>query len=807
MKDARAFPGALHTTIWAHVAVIFLTFAIVGCGGAAAPSDTKSAAKNQAPTANAGDDMSAGEQRTVTLSGTGSDPDGDPISFSWIQISGTPVALSDAGTPNASFVAPSTAVGSALLFQLTVTDTSGLSTSDSIVVQITADSPPTANAGSNRTVDERKLVLLDGSTSTDPDGAIASYSWVQVSGLPVRLDYSDTAQPRFSAPNVNATSTLAFDLTVTDDIGDTDTDRVTITVRPAAVPPVPGDGGQFLSFLNLTSLPYQETQASADAYYAAIDPTDAKTTLDAWKSANGFDDGNDAHAVYRNGADLGFSRVMSLRTNPDGSVASYVENYATLDEAVAAEETGIRDGLLATVAMEYSAPPGDPNGAKYVKFYTYDGNDDRVTAVDLDGRGAKFQPGLCLVCHGGTPKALDNGVYPDNGDVDAQFLPWDVHTFDFANNSSFTRAAQEDQFKAFNIGALSTYPDPNATTAGRWSGNSSGGLIEGWYGDAGTTLPAATFDENFVPVGWRRPDNGGPAGNPPDVEELYLKAIGPNCRACHIQRGRSFDSVQQGEFVDFSTYDKFASYADRTIDLVFDEGKMPDAKVTFENFWSEKDGVVAAQLLGNHFLIDATLRRPGRPIADAGPSRKAPLGPVDLTGTASAFATTFAWSFASGGKPAGSAATLNGAGTARPQLTTDIPGAYRIQLVVSDGTTQSEPSFTTITSFVGLDDTSFARDVAPIFANDCRSCHSVGLTTSIEGIPALFDDPATLYDTVRPYINFDDLTSSLVLTKPTGQQHGAGPLPRPGFDLSGGTANKTNYDTFLQWIAEGADDN
>jgi hypothetical protein len=234
---------------------------------------------------------------------------------------------------------------------------------------------------------------------------------------------------------------------------------------------------------------------------------------------------------------------------------------------------------------------------------------------------------------------------------------------------------------------------------------------------------------------------------------------------------------------------------------------MPDAKVTFENFWSEKDGVVAGQVLGNHFFVDATVRRPGRPIADAGPSREAAIGPVAITGAASLFAETFAWSFAAGGRPAGSAASLVGTGLEEPQLTTDFPGAYILQLVVRDGALQSAPAFTTILSFAGVEEISFAADIARVLATDCRSCHSAGLVDSVEGIPALLDDPSTLYSVVLSYVNFDDVTSSLIVTKATGQQHGAGALPREGFDLSGGLANKDNYETFVQWISEGAEDN
>ena len=75
-------------------------------------------------------------------------------------------------------------------------------------------------------------VNLDGSSSFDPDGTIASYAWTRVSGTSVVLTGANTATPSFAAPT--SPTTLVFRLTVTDNDGDTDTDNVTISV--GAVP-------------------------------------------------------------------------------------------------------------------------------------------------------------------------------------------------------------------------------------------------------------------------------------------------------------------------------------------------------------------------------------------------------------------------------------------------------------------------------------------------------------------------------------------------------------------------------------------
>ena len=103
----------------------------------------------------------------------------------------------------------------------------------------TTNRPPTANAGSDRTVDERSTVVLSG-VGTDPESRALRYSWNQISGPSVLLSHSNypgatsTSQnPSFTAPEAPASSNvvLQFRLTVKDDATQRATDTVTITVR------------------------------------------------------------------------------------------------------------------------------------------------------------------------------------------------------------------------------------------------------------------------------------------------------------------------------------------------------------------------------------------------------------------------------------------------------------------------------------------------------------------------------------------------------------------------------------------------
>ncbi|HJX47810.1 MAG TPA: PKD domain-containing protein [Gaiellaceae bacterium] len=121
---------------------------------------------------------------------------------------------------------------------------------------VVLDSPPHANAGPAQTVNEGATVTLDGSASSDPDaGDTLTYAWTQTSGTPVSLAGVTGTHPTFVAPD---NGTYAFQLTVTDSSGQTDTASVTITatnVNPTgtfAAPAVVDEGSTFT--LALTGL-------------------------------------------------------------------------------------------------------------------------------------------------------------------------------------------------------------------------------------------------------------------------------------------------------------------------------------------------------------------------------------------------------------------------------------------------------------------------------------------------------------------------------------------------------------------------
>ena len=97
---------------------------------------------------------------------------------------------------------------------------------------------PTADAGNDQTVTEGDTgITLDGTSSSDSDGTIASYAWSQTAGTTVTLSDDTASQPTFTAPTNGAgAETLTFSLIVTDNGSATSTaDTVDITVNDAGV--------------------------------------------------------------------------------------------------------------------------------------------------------------------------------------------------------------------------------------------------------------------------------------------------------------------------------------------------------------------------------------------------------------------------------------------------------------------------------------------------------------------------------------------------------------------------------------------
>jgi hypothetical protein len=388
-----------------------------------------------------------------------------------------------------------------------------------------------------------------------------------------------------------------------------------VSVSAIAQPP-PQDPDTFLTFLEHFVL---EDSVTAAAYYAAVDPLGKRTTFADWLEEAGFiadaathnASGDDqeaqsnafAFALYRNAADLGFVRRMFIRCNPSCTAANptlhtYVENYFYLEGTADPYSDGKnRTNRIATVTFDWVPPANEPTSAKrFGTIYAYKGPnaagvDERDPggvpfAPDLDGRGAKQNPGVCLVCHGGFPQPLNaDGTYPNQGEIKGfKFLPFDLDNFEYADEAGLRRADLEDDFKRFNQVVLLTHK-------GRQSRDDQGvlrfpagdELIRGWYAgfEGDRNLTRTTFNSDFIPKGWRRNDRS---------KELYLKVIAPACRGCHVEQGLALDfATEKGFNVHKANVKELALRIECGLDddpATVDNMKvMPAALLTYDRFW------------------------------------------------------------------------------------------------------------------------------------------------------------------------------------------------------------------------------
>lgn len=295
-----------------------------------------------------------------------------------------------------------------------------------------------------------------------------------------------------------------------------------------------------------------DDQTYATAYYTAIA---ADATLNAWKLRNGFG-ADEADAYYFNAGDLEFGRSMHMRRRADGGIAYYVTNFADADKAYA----GAAADVIATVAMEYSSYPSPVVGApRFTKFYVFNNLGNRVDKAELDNRGDKFVPALCVICHGGT---LPADIAAAGGNVEARFIPFDLKSFSYP--ALLDRSAQEEDFRELNEGL---YVSTNPTEAQQE-------LIDSWYpGGVATAGQQQLDDVGHIPFNWR-----SGAGVTAADSTFYYDVLRPSCRACHTSR--SFDSG-----LDFGSKPVFESAAPTVKFAVCDAGFMPQAFVTWRNFW------------------------------------------------------------------------------------------------------------------------------------------------------------------------------------------------------------------------------
>jgi len=168
---------------------------------------------NRPPVADAGPDLVASRNETVSFNASGSfDPDGVITTYVW--------DFGDGVNATGCTVTHTYTTAGTFIVTLTVTDDTGAAANDTCAV--TVNCPPVADAGADREVLPNDSVEFNGSGSYDPDGEIVGYLW----------DFGDGSNATGSSVTHQYAlgGTYLVTLTVTDNHNATGADTCTITV-------------------------------------------------------------------------------------------------------------------------------------------------------------------------------------------------------------------------------------------------------------------------------------------------------------------------------------------------------------------------------------------------------------------------------------------------------------------------------------------------------------------------------------------------------------------------------------------------
>lgn len=352
---------------------------------------------NAPPVANAGPNQTADEGDTVTLDGSNSsDPDDGISSYSWEQTSGTAITLSSSTAIKPTFTTPEVDPdGESMIFRLTVTDNGSLQSTDTCIVNDTwANTPPVANAGADQTVDEGDTVTLDGSNSTDSDGAVSFYLWSQTGGASVTLSDSTAANPTFVTPPVGGSGTeVTFQLTVTDSGGLKASDETCVTIVDNGIVGFPDDvititvstgeqvgikengGGNCVSLSAVAPSTIPDTvDKPGDLVYGLIDITIKVDTPGATATVTIYlpTAASDEHKWYK------YSSVNGWTDYSDNAVFNSARDQITLTliDGGTGDDDGIANGVIV-----------DPSGLGLTPAASSSGGDSSSDGGGSDGSG------------------------------------------------------------------------------------------------------------------------------------------------------------------------------------------------------------------------------------------------------------------------------------------------------------------------------------------------------------------------------------------------------------------------------------
>ena len=292
------------------------------------------------PKAIAGDDLkiSDGCNTYFTLDGTKSwDADNDELKFKWELLHQSKPIEFD--TPIIKYTFSDSTIDRDFIFGLTVTDITGLSDYDTLLVSIINETPPIADAGVDFIAPIDKKVFLDGSGSNDTDSDIM-YNWIIIDDdISLSKIESKKQTPYFFYPrNLMQDKTYAFVLYVKDNNSYCEkSDTVLVTclknvgiaddVKFELIRASKKDKKVFID-LDITN------QQSWPLDFAALTLIRVKNEIDYLGQINPYKGKNTVKYGIENGETVGVELVYDFETSPSNITILCKPNIRILSDSV-----------------------------------------------------------------------------------------------------------------------------------------------------------------------------------------------------------------------------------------------------------------------------------------------------------------------------------------------------------------------------------------------------------------------------------------------------------------------------------------
>ncbi|WP_420632540.1 PKD domain-containing protein [Candidatus Palauibacter sp.] len=357
-------------------------------GGEAAIQMFTVAVLNRPPTADAGSDQTVDERTTVTLHGSGTDADSDPLSYAWLQTAGPAAALSDTSAASPTFEAPEVTEATALTFRLTVSD-GALSATDEVTIAVAHvnRAPEPSGTIPVQTLDvggSGSVVVSGYFTDADADALTYTAVWTDSAAVTVTVTNSLVEYTGDAAGSADVT------VTASDTDGAEAEQMFTVTVMGTNGPPAFDP-----DMVERTLAENSPAETAVGAAVTATDPDDDELEYSlSGASASSFAVGEVTGLItVASGAVLDYESADSVLTvlvvASDGTLSDTAAVTIRLTDA---DDPGVLrlDQSVARVGMQVTATLSDQDGSRRKQRRWQLSSDGSTGWTDITGATGRF---------------------------------------------------------------------------------------------------------------------------------------------------------------------------------------------------------------------------------------------------------------------------------------------------------------------------------------------------------------------------------------------------------------------------------